>query len=130
MKEFFKIELEGKEKDSNTPRKARFIIQATEGIENLPGDWDHADMSVEGTPYLVPEVKMASGKVPAMVLVDDAGFYRGYVPFDDPQFHDKLTVELSRIVSHQYLLHYVTRQTLMWRKANGRDKGEASQSSH
>lgn len=128
IKGYFQEELEGKDKDPNTPRKARFVVQASAGHEFFPDDWDLAYMS-EGVPYLVPEVRK-DGPWPAFVIIDDASYFRGFVPLSDPDLQKKLRVELTRIVSNQYLIHYVARQTLMWRKANGRVSANEGPSSH
>ncbi len=122
LKKFFQQKLEGKEKDPYTPRKARFIVQASAGLEFFPDDWDRAVMS-EGVPYLVPDVRK-DGPWPAFVIIDDASYYRGFVPLEDPALQQVLRTELTRIISNQYLTHYVARQTLMWRKANGRETAQ------
>lgn len=118
LKSYYESNLKGDVKDPNTPEPVRFIVQASAGWEHLPKDWDHSLM-IDGTPYLVPDVKK-SGPFPAFVLVDDSSFYRGFVEANDPDLQLKLGKELVRMTSTQYLMHYVAKQTLMWKKARGK----------
>ena len=119
IKNYYKENLKGDVSDPNTPMAVRFIIQADSGLSHLPSDWDQAIMD-ENTPLLVPDVKK-DGEFPAFVLIDDGSFYRGFVPLSDPQLKEKLTRELTRMTSSQFLMHYVTKQTLMWKKVKGRN---------
>lgn len=96
------------------PLPLRFVIQTTEAIDSLPQDWAIVQMEDPTDPYLVPATKQ-DAPVPALVLIDDSGFYRAYEPIR-PEAMDIVQRELSRMSSHQYLLHYVTAQTLMWEK--------------
>lgn len=120
IKSYYDQNLKGNVKDPNTPEPVRFIVQATAGWDKFPKDWDMAIMS-EGVPYLVPSVK-ESGPFPAVVLVDDSSFYRGFVPSTDTELVVKVQTELERMKSTQFLMHYVAKQTLMWKKARGRSK--------
>lgn len=128
IRNYYDKTLRGKTSDPNTPLSTRFIVQAKSGWEFLPRNWDFV-IQDEATPRLVPLVK-ASGPFPAFVLIDDASFYRGFVPSGDPQLFAKLSRELSRMTSGQFLMHYVNQQTLMWNKAKGRDIKAKSESSH
>jgi|GEM_PF-5875895 hypothetical protein len=102
------------EKKVSQPNPIRFVIQTATAFEHLPQDWSIVAME-SGDPYLVPERK-AQAEVPAIVLIDDAGFYRAYAPLSDPQSPAILKRELSRMISEQYLIHYVSEQNLMWEK--------------
>lgn len=118
LRAFYEQELQARIGDRHAPRETRFVVQATEGLEFFPDTWLKADMSL-GTPYLVPEVKKSSD-FPAVVLIDDSSYFRGFASSGEAGFHSQLTRELTRMTSSRYLLHYVTQQTLMWQKANGR----------
>ena len=128
IRAFYKESLRGKQSDPNTPPGTRFIVHADSGWENLPNNWDFV-LADEDTPILVPRVK-ADGPFPAFVLIDDGSFYRGFVPLSDPQLFDKISRELVRMTSGQYLMHYVNRQTLMWKKAKGRELKAQPEASH
>ncbi len=97
------------------PRPIRFVIQTEGPIENLPQDWSIVLMEkAADDPYLVPDLKK-DGEVPALVLIDDGGFYRAYEKIV-PESKEILEQEMSRMISTQYLMHYVSAQTLMWEK--------------
>ncbi|SMF21725.1 hypothetical protein [Pseudobacteriovorax antillogorgiicola] len=119
IRDYYDQNLKGDVTDPNTPLSVRFVVQSKGGYEGFPSDWDHALMDEE-TAFLVPDVKK-DGPFPAFVLIDDASFYRGFVPSNDPMLLEKLSTELTRMTSSQFLMHYVTKQTLMWNKVKGRD---------
>ncbi|MFW7377606.1 MAG: hypothetical protein ACOH5I_02205 [Oligoflexus sp.] len=101
------------------PRKLRLIAMLEGQLPPISDRWSVAQLE-EGMPYLVPENRR-DAEVPAFVLIDDSSFFRGYILSSHERAEEKLMRELSRIVSHQYLMHYVTQQTLMWEKAKGRE---------
>lgn len=96
------------------PMPIRFVIQTAGPIEPLPQDWAIVAMEDPADPYLVPEKKQDAA-VPAVVLIDDGGYFRAYENLK-PEANEILRRELSRMISQQYLFHYVTAQTLMWEK--------------
>lgn len=100
------------------PRKLRLIAMAEGRLPEVSDNWSLAQIR-PGQPYLVPENRK-DAEYPAFVLIDDASFFRGYIPSSSPNALEKVRREVTRIVSHQYLMHYVTQQTLMWEKARGR----------
>lgn len=103
----------------NFPRSVRLIVMSREHPPKLELEgWDLAVLRGDKKP-LVPEVRRDAER-PAVVLIDDASFFRAYVPLSDEKAYEKLTREMTRIVSHHSLMHYVTQQTLMWRKQSGR----------
>lgn len=118
LKDFYNLNLKGDLSDPNTPTPARFIIQSAETWERIPEGWDLAVMA-SNTPYLIPERAQQISE-PAFVLVDDNGYYRGVVSLNDSNLQEKLQTELKRMVSEKFLMHYVDRQALMWKKARGK----------
>ncbi len=100
------------------PQPIRFVIQTQGATETLPQDWSIASMADDDV-YLVPEPKK-DAPVPAVVLIDDSGFYRAYQPLAEAGAETLLKQELTRMITQQYLLHYVAEQTLMWEKSKPR----------
>jgi hypothetical protein len=108
------------------PHPLRLVAMSQGVVDAVPEGWNRVALQ-SGQRDLVPESRQQAD-YPAIVLIDDSSFFRAYVPFDDPRFFAKVTRELTRIVSHQYLMHYVTQQTLMWEKARGRRPANAEES--
>ncbi|NRA64066.1 MAG: hypothetical protein HRU19_06250 [Pseudobacteriovorax sp.] len=128
VQSYFERELSPKKDDKYAPRSARFIVQGTADDSVFPKGWDVALM-MDDSPYLIPDVKKNEA-LPAFVLIDDGSFYRGFITPDTPNGMEKLKRELVRMTSNQYLYHYVSQQTLMWRRANGRDIKEKNNQTH
>ena len=120
FRNFYRQELQARTDDRNAPKETRFVVQAGAGLEHFSDDWLKVAMS-PSVPYLVPEAR-ADGPFPAVVLIDDSSYFRGFLPSSVDNFQEKLATELSRMTSAQYLHHYVNKQTLMWEKANGRSR--------
>lgn len=105
----------------STPRKLRLVAMVAENSapQDLSDTWKLSLLS-EGESYLVPENRKQA-KYPAFVLIDDTGYYRGYVDLDDELLQEKLRKEISKIVTDQYLKHYVSKQSMMLRRARSED---------
>lgn len=116
------------QRNVSNPRPVRLVAMLEGPYDMIPAGWNIVAMS-EGMSYLVPGNRKTA-EYPAAVLVDDSSFFRGYVPSSHPEAFDKVTRELSRIVSNQYLLHYLTQQSLMWEKRRGRAEAAPSDDSH
>lgn len=114
FKEWADGELRLKTQKMSQPPAIRFVIQTAGAIDALPQDWSIVAME-SGDPYLAP-LNRANAPVPALVLIDDNGFYRAYESIDRPETDQILRRELSRMISQQFLLHYVNQQDLMWEK--------------
>ncbi len=104
------------------PKPIRFVIQTTGQLEGLPQDWAIVAMENDD-PYLAPTNRQ-NAAVPAIVLIDDNGFYRAYQPLKEPTTDSILRRELSRMISQQFLYHYVSEQALMWDKTKGPRAGK------
>ena len=102
------------------PMRLRLIAMAREEPQVELDGWDIAVLT-ENQPYLVPDVKRTAEK-PAIVLIDDASYFRAYVPLAQENGFEAIKRELTRIVSQQSLIHYVTQQNLIWRKQKGREQ--------
>lgn len=118
FKEWADAELRIHSKKTNQPQEIRFVIQTEGALEGLPSDWGVVAME-EGDPYLRP-LNRANAPLPAVVLIDDSGFYRAFETLSQPQTDGILRRELSRMISQQYLQHYVSEQDLMWEKTKGK----------
>jgi hypothetical protein len=108
------------------PSKIRLIAmgEGPEFLRQMPAGWDLATAG-DQQPYLIPP-SFTDDKSPAFVVIDDSSFFRAYLPEQEDRLMDNLKVLITRITSHQYLMHYVAQQALMWQKARGRMRQESA----
>lgn len=115
---YVKQHLTSQHKDVATPLPTRFLTMARFPGEQFAEGWDHVVLTPEEQPLLPPGVTEAG-----LVVLDDASRYRAHIRYDDPQGDEKMQRLLAKITSHQYLVHYLVKQTLMWEKAKAQAKG-------
>lgn len=103
--------------DVPTPMPIRFVAMGESLPEALPQGWD-AVLVQDAKQYLVPANPLSR---PSFVVIDDAGRYRAQLGMEDDLMQEKMQRLLTKINTHQFLIHYLVKQTLMWEKAK---KGE------
>lgn len=108
------------------PSKIRLIAmgEGSQFESSMPPEWDLVNVN-NGGEYLLPPA-WSGNHSPAFVVIDDSGFYRAYLPLSEPRLLENLKVLITRITSHQYLMHYVAQQALMWEKSRGRMRQQKS----
>lgn len=99
--------------DIPTPLPIRFVAMGEALPKDLPQGWDGV-LVEDKKQYLAPSAPVDQ---PSFVVIDDAGRYRAQLVMDEPLTQEKLHRLLGKINSHQFLIHYLVKQTLMWEKA-------------
>ncbi len=99
--------------DVPTPLPIRFVTMAEALPAAAPEGWDTVHVQ-DPRQYLVPGEAMAA---PSFVVIDDAGRYRAQLDMTEPMTREKMHRLLTKINSHQFLIHYLVKQSLMWEKA-------------
>lgn len=102
-----------KHHDVPTPLPIRFVTMAEALPTEIPEGWDAVHVE-DIKQYLMPEETLAA---PSFVVIDDAGRYRAQLNMTEPLTQEKMHRLLTKINSHQFLIHYLVKQTLMWEKA-------------
>ncbi len=85
---------------------------------NPPSDLPPGIQGLKAPPGVLPlKPRELNSDYAALVILDDVGEYRGYIPQSDPGRIEKTSRLLSKIVAHGSLIAYVANQTLMWERA-------------
>lgn len=102
--------------DVPTPLPIRFVAMGESLPQALPKGWDGV-LVQDAKQYLVPPTVRGSASSPSFVVIDDVGRYRAQLAMEDVLTQEKMQRLLTKINTHQFLIHYLVKQTLMWEKA-------------
>ena len=111
-----------KNKDIPTPNPVRFIHLTDSGDVVPVKGWEKAIEHGNSDFFIPTTERQTEGAMASLVIVDDDGYYRSLIPFDDSLGLEKAKRELSKLTSRQFLLKYLVHQTLMWERARGKSR--------
>ena len=119
LKTWAENELTEKVGDIGNPPGVKYILMTDSSID-VDDSWDVIKVE-KGSEYLVPENRKDS-PYPAIVLVDDYGFYRAYLPLSQKDSLKIAQKELAKMISNQFLQYYIKMQQLELKKSKIRTK--------
>jgi hypothetical protein len=120
LKKWSEDQLTEKVGDIGNPPGLKYILMTDTDLPQVDKSWGVIKIS-ESQKFLLPANKK-DDKSPAIVLVDDHGYYRGYLPLSDESSLDTAKKELTKMISNQFLQYYIKMQQLELKKSKPRLK--------
>ena len=120
LKTWAENQLTEKVGDIGNPPGLKYILMTDAELPEVDTSWGVIKLAA-GQEFLLPQNKV-DAESPAIVLVDDHGFYRAYLPLAEDTSIDAAKKELTKMISNQFLQYYIKMQQLELKKSKPRLK--------
>ena len=117
LKKWAEDQLTEKVGDIGNPPGLKYLLMTdTELPAAVDESWGVIKVG-EGQSFLIPDNKK-DAESPAIVLVDDHGYYRAYLPISDDSSLEASKKELTKMIWNQFLQYYIKMQQLELKNPN------------
>jgi len=104
------------------PQDIGFIVFSQKPLAPLPPPVQHISLAAHEK-FLLPATSTVDPNQPLFTVISQESHFRAVLPALADDTDEKLRRLLAKLTSQTYLLHYLTMQNLMWKKAKDYARG-------